>query len=213
LSPGTGFGRTITSNPLDWGRAPAWADFNGDGRADYCRQVGDVNLRSSHVSCTLSTGTGFGATFTSGVLDWGRFPVWADFNGDGRADYCRRVGDVNLVSSRVSCTLSTGSGFGATVVSGVLDWGYEAGTGWADVTGDGRADFCRPVGDVNLVSSYVRCTLSTGTGFGASITSNVLDWGQETGRAWVDANADGRADYCRRVGSASSSRVSCTLSD
>jgi hypothetical protein len=123
LSPGTGFGVSITSSVLDWGHVPAWADVNGDGRADYCRRVGDVNLQSSRVSCTLSTGTGFGATITSGVLDWGRFPAWADVNGDGKADYCRRVGDVNLQSSRVSCTLSTGTGFGATITSGVLDWG------------------------------------------------------------------------------------------
>jgi hypothetical protein len=30
-----------------------------------------------------------------------------DVNADGKADYCRRVGNVNLVSSRVACTLST----------------------------------------------------------------------------------------------------------
>ncbi len=121
---------------------------------------------------------------------------------------------MNLQSSRVSCTLSTGTGFGATLTSGVLDWGYVAGTAWADANGDGRADYCRPVGNVNLQSSYVECTLSTGTGFGATVMSNVLDWGYDTGRAWVDANADGKADYCRRVGSVNfvSSRVQCTLS-
>ncbi|HEY2669076.1 MAG TPA: hypothetical protein VGJ07_01730 [Rugosimonospora sp.] len=216
LSTGTGFGATITSGIVDWGydSGRAWVDANADGKADYCRRVGNVNLQSSRVSCTLSTGTGFGATITSGIVDWGHVPAWADANGDGRADYCRRVGNVNLQSSRVSCTLSTGTGFGATITSSVLDWGYEAGTAWADANGDGKADYCRPVGSVNLQSSYVQCTLSTGTGFGATITSNVLDWGHETGRAWVDVNADGKADYCRRVGDVNlrSSRVRCTLS-
>jgi hypothetical protein len=218
LSSFIGFGGTITSGVVDWGydAGVAWADFDGDGKADYCRRVGDENLKSSYVSCTLSTGTGFGATITSGVVDWGYDPgaAWVDVNGDGKADYCRRVGDENLKSSYVSCTLSTGTGFGATITSGVIDWGYDAGVAWVDVNGDGKADYCRRVGDENLKSSYVSCTLSTGTGFGATITSGVVDWGYDSGVAWADANGDGKADYCRRVGDENlkSSYVSCTLS-
>jgi len=217
LSGGNGFDGTVTSGVVDWGydTGAAWVDFNGDGKADYCRRVGNVNLQSSYVSCTLSTGNGFGATVTSGVVDWGYDTgrEWVDFNGDGKADYCRRVGNVNLQSSYVSCTLSTGSGFGATVTSGVVDWGYDAGRKWVDFDGDGKADYCRRVGDVNLQSSYVSCTLSTGSGFDGTVTSGVVDWGYDTGVAWVDFNGDRRADYCRRVGNVNlqSSYVSCTL--
>ncbi|MBE2317314.1 VCBS repeat-containing protein [Solirubrobacter sp. CPCC 204708] len=38
--------------------------------------------------------------------------------------------------------------------------------------------------------------------------SGPLDWGQERGRAWVDFNADGKADYCRLD---AASRPLCTL--
>ena len=218
LSTGAGFGATVTSGVLDWGYGEGrqWVDFNGDGLADYCRRVGRVNGQSSHVQCTLSTGAGFGATVTSGVLDWGygEGRQWVDFNGDGLADYCRRVGRVNGQSSHVQCTLSTGAGFGATVTSGVLDWGYGEGRQWVDFNGDGLADYCRVVGAVNGQSSHVQCTLSTGAGFGATVTSGVLDWGYGEGRQWVDFNGDGLADYCRRVGrvNGQSSHVQCTLS-
>ena len=54
----------------------------------------------------------------------------SDFSGDGKADYCRRVGGTNGVNSFVACTLSTGTGFGKTVLSPVLDWGYDTGRAW-----------------------------------------------------------------------------------
>ena len=85
--------------------------------------------------------------------------------------------------------------------SEVLDWGYDAGREWVDFNGDGKADYCRRVGSVNNQSSYVSCTVSTGTGFGATHRSGVLDWGHDAGRRWVDFNSDGKADYCRVIGS------------
>jgi murein DD-endopeptidase MepM/ murein hydrolase activator NlpD len=218
LSAGSSFGATTLSDVLDWGfeTGRTWADFNGDGTADFCRLVGTINLATSYAACTLSTTTGFGATYLSGVLDWG-LPTgraWPDVNADGRADFCRRVGTVNNTSSYVSCTVSTGTGFGATALSGVLDWGFETGRAWTDVTGDGRADYCRLVGTTNFASSYAACTPSTGTGFAGTYLSGIIDWGFETGRGWTDANRDGRADYCRRVGAVNntSSFVSCTFS-
>ncbi len=213
-----GFGTTYTSGVIDWGydAGAAWVDFDGDGRADYCRRVGGVNGSSSYIQCTLSTGTGFGATYTSGVIDWGydAGAQWVDFDGDGKADYCRRVGNVNGSSSYIQCTLSTGTGFGATYTSGVLDWGYDAGWAWADFNGDGKADYCRRVGNVNGSSSYIQCTLSTGVGFGATYTSGLVDWGYNSGVGWVDFKGAGKADYCRRVGNVngSSSYISCSTS-
>ncbi len=212
VSTGAGFGATYTSGVVDWGYEPgrAWVDFNGDGKADYCRLVGSVNLSSSYAECTVSTGTGFGTSYKSGVLDWGHESgrAWVDFNGDGKADYCRLVGFAS--SPALQCTVSTGTGFGATYTSGVVDWGYEAGRAWVDFNGDGKADYCRPVGFAS--SPAVQCTVSTGTGFGATHTSYIEDWGHESGRAWVDFNADGRADYCRVLGSVGTGPMQCTLS-
>lgn len=140
--------------------------------------------------------------------------AWADFNGDGRADYCQLFGSDNGFGSRVRCTVSTGAGFGATRTSGVVDWGFEAGRAWVDFNADGRADYCRSVGSANNVSSYLQCTASTGAGFATTYTSGVVDWGFASGRAWADFNGDGRADYCRLVGSANnvSSYLQCTVS-
>src|SRR5215471_12537185 len=192
----------------------AWVDFNGDGKADYCRRIGNQNNVSSYLSCTVSTGTGLGATYTSDVQDWGYDvgAAWVDFNGDGKADYCRRVG--SGYSTYVSCTVSTGTGFGATYTSLALDWGYNAGVAWVDFNGDRKADYCRRIATVNNSNSQLACTVSTGSGFGPTYTSGVLDWGYDTGAAWVDFNGDGKADYCRRVGSQNnvSSYLRCTAS-
>jgi subtilisin family serine protease len=215
---GMDFRNTYSSGVIDWGydSGRTWTDFNGDGKADYCRRVGGTNLQSSYVSCTVSTGTGFGATYGSDVLDWGYEAgrAWVDFNGDGKSDYCRVVGSVNFQSSYVSCTVSTGTGFGATYSSGVIDWGYDSGRTWTDFNGDGKADYCRRVGGTNLQSSYVSCTVSTGTGFGATYGSDVLDWGYAEGQAWVDYGGDGKKDYCRVVGSTNfrSSSILCNAS-
>lgn len=216
LSTGTGFGQTFKSALVDWGYSEgrAWVDVNGDGKADFCRLVGDENHKSSYATCTLSTGIGFGQTLTSDVLDWGYEPgrAWVDFNGDGKVDYCRAVGNTNHVDSFVQCTVSTGSGFGQTFTSGVLDWGRDDGRAWVDVNGDGKADYCRLVGIKNNESSFVQCTLSTGTGFGQTFTSALVDWGYVDGRAWVDFNGDGNADFCRVIGISGDYHVQCTLS-
>jgi hypothetical protein len=163
------------------------SDFNGDGRADYCRRVGELNGQRSQVACTVSTGTGFGPTHTSPVIDWGYETgrAWADFNGDSKTDYCRVVGEHNGQRSHVACTLSTGTGFGPTHTSPVIDWGYHTMRAWTDFNGDGRADYCRRVGGTNGIDSHLACTVSTGTGFGPTHTSPVIDWGYETGRAWA----------------------------
>ncbi|WP_224360513.1 FG-GAP repeat domain-containing protein [Hyalangium versicolor] len=216
VSTGAGFGATYSSNFLDGGQeiGRAWVDFNGDGRADFCRWVGDSSSPFGSVSCTESTGTGFGDTYTSYVVDGGpeTSRAWVDFNGDGRADFCRRVGNTSAQSGYVSCTVSTSAGFGRTYTSSVIDWGNEAGRAWVDFNGDGRADFCRVHGSIYQQSNYLSCTISLGTGFGGTYSSGVLDGGYDTGRAWVDFNGDGRADFCRHVGGAPSRYVACTAS-
>ncbi len=199
---GPGFQSGCPASQFNLG-APA-RDFNGDGRADYCRATGSSS--DSHVQCTLSTGVGFSSTFTSQQIPWGR-PLgrsWIDFTGDGRADYCRALAG----TSQVACLPSTGSGFGTDIVSPNLDVGYEHSRAWADVNGDGKADYCRNVGGDNRVASHVQCTLSTGAGFGETLTSPLVDWGHLDGRAWVDVTGDGRADFCRLL-SDGTSRLAC----
>ncbi len=87
-------------------------DFDGDGDRDFCRPVGQ-RVTTSMLFCTLWTPTGFGATIASGLLDsgYGTDRAWVDHNGDGKADYCRRVGGVPD-GMRVACTISNGTTFG-----------------------------------------------------------------------------------------------------
>lgn len=188
-------------------RSKAWVDATGDGRADYCRLVEYYKVR-----CTPSTGTGFGAEFTSAHnLDPGysKGRAWADVTGDGKADYCRVVD--GYFSKNISCTPSTGGGFGTTFTSGGIDAGYDAGRAWVDASGDGKADYCRVVGGwyKNLA-----CTPSTGTGFAPERTfsSNIIDPGHDATRAWADVTGDGKADYCGVVDSVSGKELSCSVS-
>ena len=204
-STGSGFGGTASTPPINPGEATgrAWADFDGDGKADFCRVASGTAICST-----------FSATITSFGLDGG-YPsgrAWADVNGDGKADYCRRVGDPP--NTFMQCTLSSGSGFSQTVTSGRIEWGQDAGYAWVDFDGDGDRDFCRPVG-ASVTTSQLFCTLWTGAdGFGDTRVSGVLDLGYGTDRAWVDHNGDGKADYCRRVGNAGADeRISCTISN
>ena len=133
LQTGTGFGVTaggyyFNSAPgIDVGHGDVqrfMADVNGDGRADYCRFVGTAPNIS--FSCALAGANGFGNYDVNAKLDRGhdnmpRFLV--DVNGDGAADYCRFVGIAPNV--RLSCALSTGTGFGEDDVNS--PGGYDQG--------------------------------------------------------------------------------------
>ena len=57
------------------------------------------------------------------------------------------------------------------------------------------------------------CTLWTPTGLAATRSSPARSTSAADGRAWVDHNGDGRADYCRRVGGGADTRVACTISN
>ena len=177
-------------DPLGRGSAggPPPPDTDGDGVPDIADVCPSVPGLPAFAGCPADLGE---IQPTSRV----------DFNGDGRADYCRVVGIPG--NGHVSCTLSTGTGFGSTITSPALDWGYDTGRAWVDVNGDGKADYCRRVGGTNLTSSYVSCTLSAGSAFGATITSPLLDWGYDTGRAWVGASPPPRRLSVSKSGSGS----------
>ncbi|HEX8348287.1 MAG TPA: hypothetical protein VF657_26700, partial [Actinoplanes sp.] len=73
----------------------------------------------------------------------------------------------------------------------------EGGLQWEDADGDGAVDYCRRVGPARGGTGRVACTLSTGAGFGRTVTSGRLEWGAPAGRDWEDVDGDNRADYCR----------------
>lgn len=143
------------------------ADFNGDGSLDFCQ----ISTRSGFtgITCRLA---GTNQVIQSGNLDLG-YPegrAFVDFDGDRKQDYCRVVGN-GFPNSYVTCTLSEGKAFGATLVSPSLDWGYPETRQWRDANGDGRADFCRVIGNYR---ETMACTFSQGRTrpyFGRTATS------------------------------------------
>lgn len=188
---------TYSSAPLDWGAGPgiAWVDHNGDRKVDYCRITGGGELQ-----CTLATGRGFGATVSVPALDGG-YPeqrLWGDVDGNGGADYCRRVDSAS--AQRYQCSLASPEGFTIQPVPDLAEWGDVNGAALVDATGDGKADFCRVTADRAICSPF------TANGFGPGFAATV-DPGPVEGRAWVDVNADGKADFCRVL-----SVLTCTLS-
>ena len=104
-------------------------------------------------------------------------------------------------------------GAGQTVTVGIspgFDW---SGTRtYADVNGDGKADYCR----IENPGSYkIYCTINLGSG-GAQqvIVTNVSPGyygsGWEGTQAYVDVNGDGKADYCR-IENPGSYKIYCTI--
>jgi len=200
LSTGTGF--TEAGNTFqNMGAIPGSAliDATGDGTADFCRVTG-----SDPYYATCSNGA-MGSPFSSAALapgaDAGR--AFADFTGDGKADFCR-------VTTVLACAVSTGTGFSSDIASFGTDLGYAPGRAWADVNGDGKADYCRRVGNGGA-DARIGCTLSTGTGFGEFLVSDPVEWGLDTGFAWVDFDGDGDRDFCRPVTSTTTAQLFCTL--
>jgi hypothetical protein len=127
----------------------------------------------------------------------------ADVNGDGRSDTCQLV--IRAGFSGITCTIA---GTGQVIQSGNLDLGYPEGRAFVDFDGDRKADYCRVVGDKK---SGVACTLSEGNAFGTTLPSDTLDLGYPDTRQWRDANSDGKADFCRVVGTYRDT-IACTFS-
>jgi hypothetical protein len=172
LASGHGFD-TLVAGP-EWSDAGGWdafeywstirlTDIDGDGRADLCAR-GAGGFR-----CHLSEGVGFSAPIAGPDLSDGaawsrrdRFPSLrtGDIDGDGTTDVCARGAE------GVLCWLWTGQGFGRRIAGPALT----DANGWsarpylrtlrlADVTGDGRADFCARASD------GLWCWPSDGEGF------------------------------------------------
>lgn len=192
-----------------------WPDFNGDGRADYCR------IASGQISCIVATANGFSEEYRSAIANFDSgYPdsrAWVDMDGDGRSDYCRIVGNAGSFQAR--CTLSTGTGFNPTEITSTAMGGEQAQASrtWVDLNGDGRTDFCRAVrnspipleeiiyeSQIDLIPlqgmgpGFVACRASLGTSFATTdFRSGEISLGQRSGWAWSDFNGDRLLDFCR----------------
>jgi hypothetical protein len=191
---------------LGWPGRRWFVDVNGDGKADFCRAVGNP-VGGDQIGCSFSSGGGVSAGFDilSRVSDWGyddrRWLV--DVTGDGRADLCRAVGTVGGAGSYMGCSFSRGTSFSTTfdILSPVSDWGYSDRRFFVDINRDNKADLCRAMGDTAGPNSYLGCSITTESSIGGVTTfSPVSDWGYADRRYMMDVNGDGRADFCRAIG-------------
>lgn len=200
-------------------------DVNADGRADYCRVVG--NSPNLFLSCAFAGSSGFGNyNLNSGAgaanFDLGHSAsprLMADVNADNRADYCRFVG--NPPNTFLSCAFATATGFGNYDLNSGrglanFDPGHDSmPTYLVDVNADDRADYCRFVG--NAPDIFLSCAFATATGFGNYDLNSGrgmanFDLGYDNmPRLMADVNADNRADYCRFVGNQPNVFFSCAL--
>jgi hypothetical protein len=185
-----------------------FADVNGDGRPDICGRG------MTGVYCALNNGNGtFGSSqqwdsFFSDANTWqrpeyGTTMMFADINGDGRADVCARG------LAGIWCELSTGGSFGPAFLAqgdfsdgnswNILD--YYASLRFADVNGDRRPDIC------GRGAAGIYCALNNGNGTFGSVRLWESFFGDAnlwylpvygSSMMFADINADGRADVCAR---------------
>ena len=141
--------------------------MDADGKADYCRLVGNAGA-DERAMCTVSAGgTAFSDEYVTQAVGWGTAPQsWADFDGDGMLDFCRAF-DNGSGNQRAGCVRIDAATYQSTALplSEPLVLGDAAFRAWADVTGDQQADFCRVTGanpDARLT-----CIVSNGTDFQA----------------------------------------------
>ncbi|MBL8339734.1 MAG: VCBS repeat-containing protein [Rhodoferax sp.] len=188
------------------------ADVNGDGLADLCyfwrNEAMSFELRCRIASTSADRAT---VTYSPESAAWSKSlvrgaPNWPkgffDFNGDGRADYCRV-----LPGGVLTCVISGPSGFHDAEVATpeAVSLPYREGAAFVDINADGNVDFCRIDGP-NLGGYYLRCTLSNGRTWqytnrqaadNHELRSVAIEPGDAYSRWWVDINGDGYPDFCR----------------
>jgi YD repeat-containing protein len=188
-------------------------------------------ISDTNIYCARNSGNGFGAPasigtipeiLTSGECQWGdpamptplycplNLATWADISGDGIPSLCVRDTDViwsgsKLVpavtkAGRYHCRKYLAGTLGPDIATpAAADLGWEDSQIFVDVNGDGKADFCRIMNDKTPA-----CTLSTGTGWGETITSTVTFTVANSSASnhasvnWADVNGDGKVDVCGR---------------
>ena len=247
MSTGWGLTESWVGQVADWGgdHDGAWVDWNGDGKTDYCRLVCEDSGGGScefwetkhyKLRCAISTGTGIvdgqvGAEIpASEIADVGA-RWFTDWNGDGRADWCRAFDDANdnsIGSKKLKCALSLQSG--GYVDQNIASFNHQesmstvlggpASRAMVDWNGDGRMDFCRIVVDAGVYS--LTCMMGTAYEFdrdhlawvygNEAVIGTIADFGAADSQYWVDANGDGKTDFCRLSTSQSSGTIDCAIS-
>jgi hypothetical protein len=203
----------------EWQTFPdGFHDFDGDGRADFCRFTAIGTPTVDVLRCTVAGQSGFSHEVTSLPIDRGSHQgaSFVDINADGNIDYCR------LVGVQISCALSDGltwrvndaNNHNVELVSPALHAGHEWSRWWVDINVDGYPDFCRlsanpnPIGDgVTDVNGNLLCRLSRGGGDSASsnvafahsdVVVNGINLGRaDGGRSFCDAFGAGIPTFCR----------------
>ncbi|MDX8391796.1 MAG: hypothetical protein R8K53_04415, partial [Mariprofundaceae bacterium] len=192
------------------------ADINGDGKDEYCREVGNrgTGANASYILCNgLGTSTRFDLHLSDMGYSGSRW--FADVNGDGRDDYCREVGNRGTGSNASYVVCGGRDSFQRWNYIGrthLKDLGYVGSRWFADVNGDGKDDYCREVGNrgTGINASFIRCRTATGGNFNTTFgfknrgEERRMSKGQDVGyldaRWFADVNNDGNEDYCREVG-------------
>jgi RHS repeat-associated protein len=211
----------------DWGSdwIRQMVDFNGDGKADFCRDV-EGGPNGWNLKCAISTGSGFVDEWKGQIQNWGdnQSGAWVDWDGDGKTDYCR------IINRAIWCAFSTGAAGNVTAINDMQvgapfasgDEGY-AGMSWfVDWNGDGRADFCRAENHSDGFNS-LRCAFSLGSasaGYTDVEEGRLYSQaygepsdlrGEQYSRAIVDFNGDGVMDFCRVVRDSGFNEIWCNL--
>ncbi|WP_116199737.1 FG-GAP-like repeat-containing protein [Amycolatopsis circi] len=171
-----------------------WADFDGDGRADYLTvaQNGAVSVYLNRGGDGHGGWQPLGQIATGLTTDPARVR-FADFDGDGRADYLllEPNGAVIVYLNR------GGDGHGGWQSLGQVATGTTADPSrvwFADFDGDGRADYLT-IGQNGAVTAYLN---RGGDGRGGWLGRGQVAGGTTTDVSSVrfaDFDGDGRADY------------------
>ncbi|HTL37430.1 MAG TPA: FG-GAP-like repeat-containing protein [Kofleriaceae bacterium] len=135
--------------------------------------------------------------------------VWpADLDGDGQADWCAATDDGPMCAVQAQSGGTTDGQPWSFSLHGIVDIipANSATVAFADIDGDGRADYCTTHED------RVVCARSQGRAFGPRTIDLAILPAQSTASAlWLgDLDGDGRADPC--VASSNSDDVVCAVS-
>lgn len=200
----------------NWGSssdARSYADWDGDGKPDLCRTIGN------NLACDFSNGVGMDVGFSLALSVGLPGQNWfTDWNGDGKVDLCRLVGlDMWCAFGldRLGFDDRKVGSLTPSTEGNVNTWGI------ADWNGDGRSDFCRV--HRSLGQDLIRCLIAgfdpfdrtNRTVVAKDVSMGALPAiGNVIGAAgflqWVDVNGDGKSDYCRGVGAGS---IRCAISN